>query len=59
MFEHMDYWAQRTISPLDGREGWTLVDDRYVEHARVGEYLRVLLDGQGRVRRRGGWPSMA
>jgi len=43
----MEFWAQRTISPLDGREGWTVVDDRYVEHARVGEYLRVLLDAEG------------
>lgn len=25
-----------------------MVDDEYVEHARAGEYLRVLLDGEGR-----------
>ncbi|MGC8628400.1 MAG: tyrosine-type recombinase/integrase, partial [Acidimicrobiales bacterium] len=40
--------AQRTVSPLDGREGWTVVDDRYVEHARAGDYLRALLDAGGR-----------
>ena len=44
----MEFWAQRTISPLDGREGWTVVDDRYVEHHRAGQWLRVLLDGEGR-----------
>jgi integrase/recombinase XerD len=44
----MEFWAQRTVSPLDGREGWTVVDGRYVEHGRTGEYLRVLLDGEGR-----------
>ncbi len=44
----MDFWAQRTISPLDRREGWTVVDECYVEHARVGEWLRVLRDGEGR-----------
>ena len=44
----MEFWAQRTVSPVDGREGWTVVDDAYVEHARVAEYLRVLLDGEGR-----------
>ena len=44
----MEFWAQQTISPLDGRAGWTLVDDRYVEHDRAGEYLRVLVDGEGR-----------
>jgi site-specific recombinase XerD len=47
MFDGMEFWAQRTVSPLDGREGWTVVDDGYVEHARTGEYLRVLLDGEG------------
>ncbi len=45
----MEFWAQRTVSPLDGREGWTVVDDRYVEHPRVGEYLRSLLDRGGSV----------
>ena len=44
----MEFWAQRTISPVDGREGWTVVDERYVEHAGAGEWLRVLVDGEGR-----------
>jgi integrase len=44
----MEFWAQRTISPLDRREGWTVVDDHYVEHPRAGEWLWVLLDGEGR-----------
>jgi hypothetical protein len=44
----MEFWAQRTISPPDGREGWTVVDDRYVEHRQVGEYLQVIVDGEGR-----------
>jgi integrase/recombinase XerD len=44
----VEFWAQRTESPIDGREGWTVVDDAYVEHARAGEYLRLLLDGEGR-----------
>lgn len=44
----MEFWAQRTVSPLDGREGWTVVDDRYAEHQQAGEYLRVLVDGEGR-----------
>jgi site-specific recombinase XerD len=48
MFDCMEFWAQRTISPVDGREGWTVVDDRYVEHRRAAEYLRALLDGEGR-----------
>jgi integrase/recombinase XerD len=48
MFDVVEFWAQRTISPLDGRERWTVVDDRYVEHPRAGEWLRVLLDGEGR-----------
>ncbi len=43
----MEFWAQRTVSPLDGREGWTVVDGAYVEHAHAGEYLRVLVDGRG------------
>jgi integrase/recombinase XerD len=44
----MEFWAQRTISPVDGREGWTVVDERCVEHAGAGEWLRVLVDGEGR-----------
>lgn len=48
MFGLMEYWAQKTVSPLDGRLGWTVVDDRYVEHSRAGEYLRLLVDGEGR-----------
>ena len=48
MFGPVEFWAQRTVSPLDRREGWTVVDDRYVEHHRAGEYLRVLVDGEGR-----------
>lgn len=45
----MEFWAQRTKSPTDGHEGWTVVDDRYVEHVRVGEYLRSVLDRGGSV----------
>src|ERR1035437_9855421 len=48
MFEFMEFWAQRTVSPADGREGWTVVDGGYVEHLRAGEYLRTLVDGSGR-----------
>ena len=44
----MEYWAQHTVSPFDGRVGWTVVDDRYDEHVRAGEYLRVIRDGDGR-----------
>ena len=44
----MEYWAQRTVSPVDSRVGWTIVDDAYVEHGRAAEWLRVLLDAQGR-----------
>lgn len=44
----MGFWAQRTVSPVDGRVGWTVVDDRYVEHPRAAEYLRVLVDSEGR-----------
>jgi hypothetical protein len=44
----MEFWAQRTISPLDGRIGWTLVDDDYVEHGQASSWLRALLDAQGR-----------
>jgi len=45
----MEFWAQRTISPFDGREGWTVVDNCYVEHVRVAEYLRSVLDRGGSV----------
>src|SRR5680860_754459 len=45
----MEFWAQRTMSPADGREGWTVVDDRYVEHPRAGEYLRSVVDRGGSV----------
>jgi integrase/recombinase XerD len=44
----MEFWAQKTVSPLDGRVGWTVVDDRYVEHEQAASWLRVLLDAQGR-----------
>lgn len=44
MLLRMEFWAQCTRSPLDGREGWTVVDDRYVEHRRAGEYLRSIVD---------------
>ncbi len=45
----MEYWAQRTVSAADGREGWTVVDDDYVEHARAAEYLRSVIDRGGSV----------
>lgn len=48
MFGVVEFWAQRTVSPVDGREGWTVVDDTYVEHERAAAWLRVLLDAQGR-----------
>lgn len=48
MFVVVEFWAQRTVSPLDGREGWTVVDDNYVENPRAAEYLRALLDAEGR-----------
>lgn len=44
----MEFWAQRTVSPVDGRVGWTVVDDRYVEHDHAAEWLRCLVDAQGR-----------
>ena len=44
----MEFWAQRTVSPLDGREGWTVVDDDYVEHPYAAVWLRALVDAQGR-----------
>ena len=45
----MEFWAQRTRSPFDGREGWTVVDDGYVEHRRAGEYLRSIINRGGSV----------
>jgi integrase/recombinase XerD len=45
----MEFWAQRTRSPLDGHEGWTVVDDGYLEHQRAGEYLRSVVDRGGSV----------
>jgi hypothetical protein len=36
------------VSPVDGGEGWTVVHGCYVEHPRAAEYLRVLVDGEGR-----------
>jgi integrase/recombinase XerD len=48
MVADMEFWAQRTISPVDGRVGWTIVDDAYVEHERAAAWLRMLLDVQGR-----------
>lgn len=48
MFEVMEFWAQRTVSPADGRVGWTVVDDGYVEHERAASWLRVLVDAQDR-----------
>lgn len=44
----MDYWAQRTVSPVDGRVGWTVVDGRYEEHSRAGAWLRSITGAQGR-----------
>ena len=48
MFAVMEFWAQRTVSPADGRVGWTVVDDSYVEHERAAIWLRVLVDAQDR-----------
>lgn len=45
----MDFWAQRTVSAVEGREGWTVVDDGYAEHGRAAEYLRSVLDRGGSV----------
>jgi len=44
----MEFWAEKTVSPLDRRIGWTVVDDRFVEHEHAACWLRVLLDAQGR-----------
>jgi len=44
----VEFWAQRTVSPVDARVGWTVVDDEYAEHERAATWLRVLLDAQGR-----------
>ncbi len=48
MFDLVEFWAERTVSPVDGRVGWTVVDDRYVEHERTATWLRVLVDAHGR-----------
>ncbi len=48
MFAIMEFWAERTVSPVDGRLGWTVVDDRYEEHMGVAAWLRVLVDARGR-----------
>lgn len=48
MFVSMEFWAQRTISPLDGREGWTVVDEHYLEDRQAAQYLQMLVDGEGR-----------
>src|SRR5437764_5541593 len=48
MFDRVEFWAQRTVSPVDGRVGWTVVDDRYVEHERAAIWLRVLVGAVGR-----------
>jgi integrase/recombinase XerD len=48
MFGCVEFWAQRTVSPADGRVGWTVVDDCYVEHERAAIWLRVLVDAQDR-----------
>ena len=44
----MEFWAHRTVSPIDGRTGWTVVDDSYIEHERAAIWLQALVDGQGR-----------
>lgn len=48
MFDGVEFWAEKTVSPIDGRVGWTIVDDGYVEHDRAAVWLRTLLDAQGR-----------
>jgi len=48
MFVPVEFWAQQTVSPVDGRVGWTVVDDCYVEYQRAAEYLRAIVDGEGR-----------
>ena len=48
MFRCVEFWAQRTVSPIDGQIGWTIVDDNYVEHEQSANWLRTLLDAQGR-----------
>jgi len=48
MFDRVEFWAEKTVSPIDARVGWTIVDDRYVEHDRSGAWLRALVDAQGR-----------
>jgi site-specific recombinase XerD len=44
----MEFWAEQTVSPIDGRVGWTVVDDAYGEHGQAAIWLRSLLDAQGR-----------
>ena len=46
-------WARGVLGSADGvadrgREGWTVVDDSYWSMPGSAEYLRVLLDGEGR-----------
>jgi len=48
MFDAVEFWAERTLSPVDGRVGWTVVDDSCIEHDRAAMWLRTLLDAQGR-----------
>jgi site-specific recombinase XerD len=48
MFPAVEFWAERTVSPVNGRVGWTVVDDSYVEHERAALWLRVLLEAQDR-----------
>ncbi len=47
MFDAMEFWAQRTVSPVDGQVGWTVVDYDYEEHKSAATWLRALLDAQG------------
>lgn len=44
----MEFWAQHTVSPIDGRTGWTVVDDGYEEHERAAVWLQALVDAHGR-----------
>jgi integrase/recombinase XerD len=48
MLASMEFWAQKTVSPVDGHQGWTVVDGHYAEHLRAAQYLQVLVDGEGR-----------
>jgi len=47
MFGPVEFWAERTVSPVDGRVGWTVVDDGYVEHSQTATWLRALVDARG------------